>query len=202
MIKLKLMLLLFLLPGVNGFGQDTCANDKAQIFKKELLSIIDSVRKQSHDQNMEYEIFVARFYHLDKDKNDFSFTLGYIVNSNEFNLMDANYFLEIGKEVLIVRLSDSVFIKELSKIGVKKFDPFDHTEEIKIVQRLFPKDLGLISYDPFGLTFYSRGCNVKKTYHQSSSDISREVSIYDLYPTGEIEKVDLLKKNEKKSDKK
>jgi len=196
---MKLVILFALLiNSLSVYAQDTCKTDNALIFKKEVLSIIDSVRKNSYDNDREFEIFVARFYHLDKDRKDFSFTLGYIVNSNEFNLMKANYYVAIGKETLIIRLADTSFLKELRKIGVKKFDAFDHTREVQIVQKMFPKDLGLISYEPFGVTCYSRMCKFKKTFFQSSEDIPREISIYDEYPTEKIEKVDM--RNNKNSN--
>ena len=41
---------------------------------------------------------------MDRDKKDFSFTLGYIMNSSEYLDVKARYFMKINDRIVLVRV--------------------------------------------------------------------------------------------------
>jgi len=161
------------------FGQtDTCKFDKASLVRSQILSMIDSVnRYRIKDHKSDFEVFVARFYHV-HDTSDFCFTLGYIENSQDYKRIHPTYFLEVGKEIVIFNFSDFKDTSALKGLGIKKISSRD-LDHAHIIQKLYPWEAGFITYNPSGLTFQLYGCNIKRTFYEYATTIPENLSIYD-----------------------
>jgi len=169
---------------VYGYKIDKCSY-KADTIEKSIQNMIDSVKEISKDSNAK-EVFIAKFYHLDWDKKDISFTVGYIMNSKELNRIDASYYFTIGKEIILIE-ADNDFIKQLKRLNLIKIDSVNKAE---IIQKLFDNNIVYVTYRPCGMVFTIRKCTViKSKFYESAWDMPNGISIYAPYPTGIIKKI-------------
>jgi hypothetical protein len=182
---MKYILFFLLLQSTNVFAKmDSCKNKNADIFLKETTSFIDSIKSGNDIGNGLYTVYVAYLYHVNKP--DFCFTLGYILNSYEFNIIDADYYITVDSEIVLIttegKTPDLFLINELKRLNVQQFDSFDYSKQVRIVQKLYPKDVGSITYEPPGITVSIKDCLIDKKVYKSATDIPEKMSVYHSFP--------------------
>ncbi len=169
--------------------RDTCHIDRCDFFKKEIAKIVDSFLIQQNVRDPTYEVFIARFYHLKDDKNDFSFSVSYIENSFEYNDFKPKYYAEINGMLIIMNGIDSAYENLLQSIGIKKINNWDPHVKAKIIQKLYPKDAGLLLDDGVCASAGSiDGCTVKSTFYRNPLDMSAKVELFPAF-IGEVKDV-------------
>ena len=157
------------------FGQK---NNK-EIFDKELGLFVDSITVNFNKEAAPYLVFVARLQC--NSKNNFCFTLGYILNSGFLNFMAVNYVYYFKNQPVVLIADSNVRLYSKFKEEVKKYD---EKEKKKIVSKLFPSEDGGYSYVSEGLVYYKKKEIIQKKFYSNSDEIPIEKSIYGLFPLG------------------
>ncbi|MGE0569168.1 MAG: hypothetical protein AB7O73_14615 [Bacteroidia bacterium] len=73
------------------------------------------------------------------------FSMSYIMNSRDYKLLHPKGFVMLGKEYILLKFDNKVNKDLIQKLG---FIMPNRNTEVKIVQKLFPSDLGGINYNP------------------------------------------------------
>jgi len=163
---------------------------------KELSILIDSTKANSINDGL-FAVYIIRLSYPGKRGDGICATLGYIMNSYEFNRIKAEYYFYYENQVVMVRGVDSESIKYFDGFDLKEVNSYDDST-ISIVQRLYPRDLGMISYKPKGtvICIKERCRDIIITKYPDAFEVPKSVSIYDLYPSlgnAIIEEIDLKK---------
>lgn len=115
-----------------------------------------------------YNVFVVKLYHVDGDKNDISFSISNIVNSVEFTDINANYYFNLGKEIVLVDVPDTTFINRLEGFDWKKLDncSFNYDKNgTYIIQRLLARSDGYIMRHYVNAVMYTiRKCSIERQF--------------------------------------
>ena len=163
----------------------------SQIFIKELKSFIshrDSISSLYNGDSRKYMVFVANIYFSDTTNKNFCFTLGYILNSNEFLDINPQYYMDIDRDLVLIKLGNGIKPIDIDSLNLKviktKTESASEEKLVEIIRRLFPYELGGFSYTSDGLTFCESNGKVYKNFYKNSDLIPKEISIWYLVPTG------------------
>jgi hypothetical protein len=172
----------FLLICINSlflFGQTSDRINRASEFNSELSSFIFDTKPTPDKNKYNYLVYVAYLY---KNSNsNYCFTLGYILNSADYNYVTPNYIYSFKGEMVLVRTNESEYSNLIKELGFKKIDK---EEENKIIHKLYPSESGGFTYRSEGLVYCNSKGSAKKTFFENSDAIPLKESIYSHFPSG------------------
>src|ERR1043165_4203269 len=128
----KLAIHLLLVLGLSAYSQ-TKLSTPIEAFKREMSSFIDTVKTDFKIQDSIYLVFVANI-HNNQSKSDFSFTLGYILNSGDLSYVNPNYCFFLKGQIIVIRIDPTLNKKFIKELTVKKINK---AEKLKILKKLF-----------------------------------------------------------------
>lgn len=160
---------------------DTCSPNNNGIFHRTLWSYISKVLPGEAEDG-KYNVFVVKFYHLDTNRNDISFTLGNIINLSEYPNVDAKYYFTLGKEIFLVSMPDSSFIQLLDGFDFYRLDAYEYDgpfNDVTIKQRLYPSHQAyILRHNIYAEMHTIRGCIVTKRYDGDMEQLPAEFQYY------------------------
>jgi hypothetical protein len=173
---------IFLLLSLNSVAQSITDSSVYRSIEevKSFIKKVNDDHKQYNSTHNEFIEYVLYVYKSD-DQKGICYTLGYIMNSDDYRYILPKYFFKVDNEIVLVRLSKNIAIDSLKGIKLEKLDRYN---QIKIVQKLYPSSLGGFTYQPPGMTFCISEGNVERKYYQNADEIPLEKSIYATFPTG------------------
>ncbi len=174
----KTIVYFFILLPVFVFSQKTSFN-QGEVLKRETSSFIDTVKTDFRSQDSIHLVFVTNIY--SNSKSDFSFTLGYILNSGDMSYIEPNYFFNIKNQIVLVRidpLTNKTIMKELKMKKITK------AEKVKILKKLFPSESGGYIGMHWGLIYSENEQGYIKKFFHNENEIPFEKSIYNKFPIG------------------
>lgn len=180
---------------------DTCNYQQEHVIKYAIKGFIDSIKSDGSKYNV-YNVYVMQFYFLSEDSSDISFTIGYIRNSMEFKEIEADYYFKVEDEFVVVRVPNQSYLKKISFLELKEISPFGKEQsKIRIVQKLYPRDVGFLTYGSSGLIFSGKGCSAVKKFYSNARLIPEDISLFKRIPAVR-EKIDTAQFMKKMSEKK
>lgn len=138
---------------------------------------ITQIKNESSDFINGYRVYI--FYAYDKvlKKNEFCFTLGYILDANSYKYYhdDISYYLQIGEEYIFLKMKeeDSDFADQLG------FSRVNHPILVKIVQKLHPPIPGAgftYSQKPMAGCFTNDSVFFQRYHHEQLPERFRQIS--------------------------
>lgn len=129
------------------YGFKQIQPDNKQEIEKGLKFFIDTT-KATHNPNNKNFVFVVNFFHI--EKGDLCYSVRYILNSAEYDLVSPNYFLDFSNEVVII-LADSVIDKQI--ISELHLEKISNTSKEKIINKLYPSEHGGWTYRSYVYTY-------------------------------------------------
>lgn len=182
--KLVLLLLVLSVCRVYGGYVDTCRPNASGIFHKAFWDYAIKVLPDEYADG-KYNVFVVKFYHLDSDQQDISFSISNIINKSEFDDIDANYYFDIGKELVMVYMPDTSFkhiLKAIDFIPFEKYGKIADSAGIEIRGRLVNSDEGeyISRHFIYAEICSIRGCKLTKSFVGEIYDLPKPNSFFDL----------------------
>ena len=150
----------------------------------ETLKFIDRINKE-YINNSRFAVFVIRGIESDSSSN-FCLTLSYIMNSYEYEFVEPQYFFKLNDNFVLISVSNSFDINLFDGFSPMKITSIEM--EI-IINTLFPKEIGGITYTAQALQYCQVKDRVNKTFFEDSEKLPRWKSIYRKMPGGTIEKI-------------
>ena len=171
-------------------------SNKSKIFLNELNLFVhyyDSVSAIYSGDGRKYIVFVANIYYSDTINKNFCFTLGYILNSNEYNNIKAQYYMDFGSDLVLIKFGNGFKREDLKELDLKvirtKTEFASVEKQVEIIRRLFPSELDGFTYTSYGLTYWNDGKQNKKIFYDNSDEIPRQISIWGQVPSGYVVKL-------------
>ncbi|OFY71450.1 MAG: hypothetical protein A3G23_11560 [Bacteroidetes bacterium RIFCSPLOWO2_12_FULL_37_12] len=159
--------------------KDSIAIKKKDAFNLELKSFIDTMK--GRNGNLKYFVFVARVFNSKPNGKDFCFTLGYILNEYELDDMDADYVYYFYDEIILIRMGNKTDKTFLEALNLK---PILEQDCMKISNKLFPQNIGGITYIAHGLIYCANAEKTLRNFYENEDDIPLEISVYGNFPVG------------------
>jgi hypothetical protein len=159
-------------------------NDTIPSALKEIKWFIGKFKSETNNFIDQFVVYVISVNKNDSNQKGFCFTLGYIMNSYEYNTVQKDYYFNLDKEIVLVGLS-----KEVNKEDLQEFDlqELDKISRIKIAQKLYPQVIGGYTYQPSGMIYCKDGEEIESTYYENADEIPYIKSIHTSFPEGTIE---------------
>ncbi len=89
----------------------------------------------------------------------------------------------MNNEIILCSLPDSNAIKQLTVLQIGKFDEYDKSLKVKIVQKLYPNEMGYISHPSSEIVYKREKCKKAVTYYlEAHSNIPSDESVYGTLP--------------------
>ncbi|MCC7333045.1 MAG: hypothetical protein IT232_10615 [Flavobacteriales bacterium] len=151
----------------------------------------DSIDDFYGSTSNQFIVYVISVYKNDSNQKGYCFTLGYIMNSYEYNTVQKDFYFNIGEEIILVGLSEEVNKEDLLHFDLQELDK---TSRIKIAQKLYPQAIGGFTYQASGMIYCKDGEKIESTYYENADQIPFNKSIHTTFPEGNIE---LLKEGKK-----
>ncbi|OFY71451.1 MAG: hypothetical protein A3G23_11565 [Bacteroidetes bacterium RIFCSPLOWO2_12_FULL_37_12] len=159
--------------------KDSIANKKIDVFNLELKSFIDTIKVRN--RNTKYHVFVAHIFNSKPHREDFCFTLGYILNEYDVDAIAPDYVYYFYDEIILIRMDKKTDKTFLEAINIK---PILEQDNMKILNKLFPQKIGGFTYIAQGFIYCEKAEKTKRTFYENSDDIPLEISIFGNFPVG------------------
>jgi hypothetical protein len=158
-------------------------NDAINIneFNKELLSFINVTKPDSSKYSYNYFVYVANFY--SDSINGRCFTLGYILNSAEYNYINPNYVYYFHDEIVLIRVKELENEELMTKTN---FNKIDKEKAFTVKAKLYPSEDGGFTYISKGLIYRKIKDKVETKLYDNSDEIPSEKSIFSNFPSGGV----------------
>lgn len=181
-LRVTILLMLLVFGRAYGKGSDTCRGDANQVFHRAIWSYVATVLPKQY-ANGKFNVFVVRFYHVDKDKKDISFTLGNIISEYDYDNLRPDHYFYLGKEVFLVEMDDESILQQLDSFEIHKLNvqwPAPYGQLLSIMQRLRPQRAGVINrHSIYGEMYTIRNkCHLQRRYAGDDSQIPDEYSVF------------------------
>jgi hypothetical protein len=184
MKKIIAILILFLETS-SIFGQGFSSEKIDSLIYIESREFINKVN-ENYINNSKYAVFVIRGIETDTAKNSFSFSLSYILNSYNYNSVSPSHYFFIDTNLIIIALNYNFDIKYLDFFKPEKIS---EKERIMIQKKLFPKEIGGITYSSKGLLIIKSKDEVTSIFFKDSDLMPRDSQRYIDMPQGIIKKI-------------
>jgi hypothetical protein len=142
-------------------------NDNYNVFKKQVVEFIN-LSKTKTIFNGKYNVYCVNLHINNLDTNSYCFTMTYIMNEYDINLINSMYFLYID--------SDIVLINERSWFNRIFFNEMASADKHEIIDKLMPNERGFISGIVGGLIFCSYNGHSHKVLYRNSDDMPSKLS--------------------------
>ncbi len=123
------------------------SNNKQEL-EKGLKFFIDTTRATHNKKNKNF-VYVLKLFH--KEKNDFCFSISYILNTADYNLVHPNYFIDFSDEIVLIE-TDSIKDKQI--ISGFNFKKITDKDKERVLNKLYPSEDGGWTYSAYIYTYY------------------------------------------------
>jgi len=149
---------------------------------QEVRQFIEAI-KESSIKRGKFNVYVM-YFHQNKESNAKCVTLGYIINSYDYQYVIPKYYFKVDTEFVYVRWSDDFTLEDIRKyVDAKEINT---DIDIESIQKLFPGDYGGITgASPGQIICWDNG-SYDKTFYENSDEIPFEYSIYENFPEGAV----------------
>ncbi|HWY11165.1 MAG TPA: hypothetical protein VN026_07570 [Bacteroidia bacterium] len=186
MKKLTFLILLFCGFISLAANKDSLLTKKIKSFNKELQFFMDTMNSK-HSEDSQYLVFATKFYDSNDKKEEYCFTLGYILNSGEYSIISPYYYYYYKNNYVLIKIKEAENKKLIKQLGLKKITKED---SLKIINRLFPSENGGFSYRGKSIIFCNDKNKQTRTFYGNRDEIPFEKSILGPLPSGiKIEKI-------------
>lgn len=174
--KVILMIIFFIIynlgiPNNIGLNQNNVNASCSEILKEEIFQFVSKINIEYINHN-ENAIFVVKVFNYDTTKNECCFTLGYILNSSEYNDISPSHFSICDSNYVIYNFIEENYIFDTD---INDINDIDRKNIEKI---LFPISEGGITYTAQNLYYSKIGKTIVKTFYENEDEVPFEKSIY------------------------
>lgn len=163
--------------------------DSSRTLHFQISNFISTVKSQGNEFSNQFKVYVLYVYKNDSLDKGFNATISYIMNSYDYKDIQPKYFVETDNDIIIIKTDDLFKINNLKELNVQKITRYN---EPKLVQKLFPGELGGVSYQPPSLSMrIVNGVVVNSISYENSDEMPISKSIY-AKPLGEDIDIDLI----------
>jgi hypothetical protein len=143
--------------------------------KKKIGAFINKVNKENNSKKK--ILYVIRVYEYDSIDHNYSFSMSYILNSIEYDIVKPTHYFMIRENAIILSPSYPNVESVFTKCGIKIIGK----EEIELLSNyLYPCSNGKMQviYEPQGMTYCKKRENVKITYYPYVGNMPGIAQIY------------------------
>lgn len=161
----------------------------------------DFIRKVESKSNIRESrpIYILYIHNLNVQKGEICFTLGYILNDFELDIVQSEGFYRYKDNYVLLTFSDA-FKKDVLLMFSSVYFKFQKHEESldeNHLRKILFSTQGFstsspprgITYVPKGVVYCKEGSEVASKFYPNANEIPIDVSIYHNWPVGEIKEV-------------
>jgi hypothetical protein len=156
---------------------------KIGTLKEEVILFINKVDAK-YNKISDYFVYVI---HVNAVKKDCEiYTIGFIFNESDYSRVNPEYIISDSNHTIVVSFSS--FLKDTIIPGYKCVK-IDYKKECEIKDKLIKEEKGYITGVFYGLEYKKCEGIIEKTFYENSDLIPAERSIFQMFPSGVIEKI-------------
>ena len=171
------------------FLQNILSQDKVKLYDQLDLSVNKQIRWfldtiHSEGEITKYFIFVLNCYKFDTVKNNYCYSISYIMNRHEYNLVNVRYYLKVDTNYIIARFCEDF---DTRTFKINPIVVIDSNIEGIVTKKLYPSGyISGITGTSEAIMYCKENHNFTLVYYDNSDKLPSEAAIIQVKAPVEI----------------